>query len=96
MPKKTYPINEFWKWIVEAQDIDAYSKTITFKSNAQIVNQFNTALDIYCLKREKALLLGQVKPLSILELPMDAIYGLLFLFGLTLSTIFRYQGMNAI
>ncbi|XP_054161337.1 intermembrane lipid transfer protein Vps13-like [Oppia nitens] len=75
LPKKTYPTNLFWKWVVDVQDMDAYTKKITFKSNAQIVNQFKTPLDIYCIQKEQTIHLGCVKASSTLELPLEAIYG---------------------
>ena len=77
LPKRSYPGNEYWKWIVEVEDVDAFTKLVTFRSNVQIVNRFNTYFDIYCAKKENHQLIGRVKPLSNLELPLDVVYGLL-------------------
>src|SRR5699024_12563336 len=49
---KTSPWNENWKWIVQVHDTGSL-KAIDFRSNTQIVNQFDNTFYIYSYDARK-------------------------------------------
>lgn len=72
---KTYPINENWKWILQVHD-NGQTKEIEFRSNTQIVNDFENSFEIFSHdgKSERSQLVGKVGPQSRIYLSLQLIY----------------------
>ncbi|KAJ6225422.1 hypothetical protein RDWZM_003967 [Blomia tropicalis] len=72
---KSYPTNEYWKWIVQINDIGSNAKEITFRSNTQIVNMFNCPFNLYTYDMNNSKLIGKIEPSSTYYLPLKLVYG---------------------
>lgn len=84
---KTYPVNENWSFLVQVAENET-GKEIIFRSNTQIINNFNNSFELFSFMDGNYHYLTKIEPHSTFFLPLSAVYGLIkFIFNSNFNLI---------
>lgn len=74
---KTYPVNENWRFLVQVLENET-GKEIIFRSNTQIINNFNNSFELFSFVDGNFKYLTKIESHSTFFLPLSAVYGMIF------------------